>query len=524
MSVRVGLSDRRRFLTLAGGGTLAAALGSVASSPSPAWASPKFQADPFTLGVASGEPFPRSVVLWTRLAPDPLALDGKGGMPDRTVAVEWQVAENAEFTRIVRSGRARATPQLGHSVHVEATRLRPDRVYWYRFRTGGYMSQVGRTRTAPESDAALASLSFAFASCQAYPDGHYTALRHMADEDLDFVVHLGDYIYEGSGQGSIGRGHLPAAETFSLADYRVRHSQYKTDPDLQAAHAAFPWLVSVDDHDVENNWASDHSQPDNEPDQDPAVFLRRRADAFQAFYENQPLRLAARPDGPDMQLFRRRAFGRLARLDMVDTRQYRDVQVTDPADRHDPDRTMLGEHQEAWLLKGLERSRATWNILGNQVFVMQADHTDGPGERYGLDPWDGYTAARQRLFDGVLERGVENFIVLTGDAHRSVAADLKLDFNDPTSTTVGAEFLGTSISSGRDGQPMDSLGEIWLRENPHMKFHNSQRGYCRCEVTPTTLRTDYRIVPYVSEPGAPIETAAQVYVEAGVPGIQQVEQ
>src|SRR5690606_22991258 len=216
-------------------------------------------------------------------------------------------------------------------------------------------SPVGRTRTTPAPGAAIEELSFAFASCQNYYEGFYTTLGHLAREDLDFVVHLGDYIYEGGGQGDIGRGHLPAAEAFSLTDYRIRYGQYKGDPELQAAHAAFPWLVSVDDHDVENNWAGSHSQPDDEPDQDPEVFLQRRADAFQAFYENQPLRLTSRPDGPDMQLFRRMSYGRLTSLHMVDTRQFRDVQPSTQEDRH-TERTMLGAKQERWLIDGLDRS------------------------------------------------------------------------------------------------------------------------------------------------------------------------
>lgn len=524
MSGRQAVSNRRRFLAMAGGGTLAAAIGAQWAWPNPALAESRLPGDVFRLGVASGEPLADGVVLWTRLAPEPTAPDGKGGMPPANVPVTWQVAEDEQFRRVVRSGTAQATPQLAHSVHVNVTGLRPDRVYWYRFRAGNQVSATGRTRTAPDPRAALASLSFAFASCQNLPEGHFTVLRHLADDDLDFVVHLGDYIYEGGAQGTIGRGHLPAAETFSLTDYRIRHSQYKLDPDLQAAHAAFPWLVTVDDHDVENNWAASHSQPDTEPDQDPAVFLQRRAAAFQAFYENQPLRLVSRPDGPDMRLHRRLAFGSLATLHMVDTRQYRDVQLTNQDERFDPARTMLGADQEAWLLDGLDSERRTWNILGNQVFMMQADHTDGDGVRYGMDTWDGYAAARQRLFDGVRDRGVDNLVIVTGDAHRSAAADLKLNFADQASPTVGVEFLGTSISSGRDGSPMDNLGQIWLRENPHMKYHNSQRGYGRCELTPTTWRTDYKVVPYVTTPGAPIQTAASIHLEAGVPGIQQVEQ
>lgn len=515
--------DRRRFLGLAGGGALAAAVGTHLTDPGRAWANPTFPDNPFRLGVASGEPLPNGVVLWTRLALDPVSPDGTGGMPDRVVAVDWQIAEDERFRKVVRSGTAKASPALGHSVHVEVDRLRPDWRYWYRFRVGKYVSPTGRTRTAPEMRTAIKELSFAFASCQNYPEGFYTAYTHMAAEDLDFVIHLGDYIYEGSGQSAIGRSHLPAAEVFSLTDYRVRFGQYKSDPELQKAHAAFPWLVTVDDHDVENNWAGSHSQPDTEPDQDPAVFLKRRADAFQVFYENQPLRLESKPDGPDMQLFRRRAFGRLASLHMVDTRQYRDILSTTQEDRHNPDRTMLGAEQERWLIDGLDRSPTTWNILGNQVFMFQADHTEGPDTRYGLDPWDDYTVARQRLFNAVAERNVDNFVVLTGDAHRSVASDLKINFDDPNSATIGTEFLGTSISSGADGVPMDNLGRIWLAENPHMKFHNRQRGYVTCTVTPDSWRSDFKIVPYVTTPDAPLQVAARVHVKAGVPGIQGVE-
>lgn len=516
-------SDRRRFLALGTGSALAAAVGVHLADPGRAWANPQFPGDPFRLGVASGEPYPDGVVLWTRLALDPVSPDGTGGMPDRVIAVEWQVAEDERFRRIVARGTAKASPALSHSVHVEVSGLRPHRHYWYRFRTGGYTSPVGRTRTAPDPKASVSRLDFAFASCQNFYEGYYTAFSHLAAEDLDFVVHLGDYIYEGGGQGTIGRGHLPAVETFSLADYRIRFGQYKADPELQLAHAAFPWLVTVDDHDVENNWAGSHSQPDTEPDQDPAVFLKRRADAFQAFYENQPLRLESKPDGPDMTLFRRRPFGRLASLHMVDTRQYRDVLPTEQADRHDPSRTMLGAAQERWLIDGLDRSRTTWNILGNQVFMFQADHTEGPDTRYGLDPWDGYTAARQRLFNAVADRGVENFVVLTGDAHRGTAADLKLDFDDPSSRTIGTEFLGSSISSGRDGAAMDNLGRIWLAENPHLKFHNAQRGYVSCSVTPESWQADYKVVPYVTRPGAPLELAGRIHVEAGKAGIAGVE-
>jgi alkaline phosphatase D len=510
---------RRHFLTLAGAAALATSLVPEAKATAQL-------GNLFTLGVASGDPLPDGVVLWTRLAPEPVAPDGRGGMPDQRVPVRWEIAEDAGFHRVVRRGVEHAVPQWGHSVHAEVHGLRPDREYWYRFIVGDQVSPVGRTRTAPLAHLRLRELSFAFASCQNYYEGFFTAFRHMARDDLDLVVHLGDYIYEGGGQGTIGRGHLPAAEVFSLADYRVRYGQYKSDPDLQAAHAAAPWVVAPDDHDVENNWAGDISQIDTEPDQDPAVFRQRRAAAYQAYYENLPLRRTSMPHGSEMQVYRRLTFGNLLQLNVLDTRRFRTDQLEQCAQdcdaRWDPERTMLGAQQEKWLLDGLGRSSARWNVLGNQVFAFEADHDAGTSERYGMDPWDGYAAARQRLFDGVLERNVDNFVMITGDAHRSVAADLKQNFGDPASCTVGTEFLGTSVSSGGNGVDMDSLGVTWLAENPHMRFHNSQRGYQRCVVTPTEWRTDYRVVPQVTVADSPVVTRATVTVEADRPGIADV--
>lgn len=514
---------RRHLLALGGAASLAGVVGLQSNRAALAQGSDSL----FTLGVASGDPMPDGVVLWTRLATDPTAPDGSGGMTPRVIPVSWQVAEDERFRKVVKSGVERATPAWAHSVHAEVDGLRPDREYWYRFRVGRDYSPVGRTRTAPARDAHLSSLSFVFASCQNYKEGYFTAYREMAEDDLDLIVHLGDYIYETGGQGDIGRGHLPDAEVFSLADYRVRFGQYKTDPDLQAAHAAAPWVVAPDDHDVENNWAGDHSQPDDEPDQDPEVFRQRRAAAYQAYYENLPLRRSSMPEGPEMQVYRRLTFGDLAQFNVLDTRRYRDVLLTceegECPDRWNSSRTMLGAEQERWLQRGLSASEATWNILGNQIFCFEADHAEGPDVKYGMDTWDGYAAARQRLFDFVEQRAIENFVMITGDAHRSVAADLKIDFTDPDSATVGTEFLGTSISAGGDGVDQDELGKVWLNENPHMKFHNQQRGYQRCTITPEQWETEYRVVPTVLQPGSDVFTRAAVTVESGRPGVAEVQ-
>jgi len=515
--------ERRRFLSLAGATGVGLGAAMAGFSTSRAWATPTFPDDPFTLGVASGDPWPDGVVLWTRLAPDPLAVDGLGGMPATVVPVEWEVAEDEHFRQVARRGVARATPELGHSVHAEVGGLQPGREYFYRFRAGDAISPAGRTKTAPAAGSRPDVLNFAFASCQNLPAGYYTAYRHLVREDLDLVVFLGDYIYEGSAQGSIGRGHLPAAEIFSLADYRIRYGQYKSDLDLQAAHAALPWVVTWDDHEVENNYAADVPQnPADAP-----IFLARRAAAYQAYYEHQPLRRSSLPDGPDMRIYRRLRYGTLAEFNVLDGRQYRSDQPCgdgrkDCEDRFDPSLTMLGEKQERWLMDGLTRSAATWNVLANQVFMMQADAVSGPERGFGMDTWNGYVAARQRLFSGVQERGVDNVVVITGDAHRNAASDLKLNFDDPDSATVGAEFLGTSISSGGNGADMDPAGEIWLQENPHIKFVNAQRGYVRCTLTPDEYRTDYRLVPYVTQPGADVYTRASFVVENGRPGLHQV--
>ncbi|NYI06214.1 alkaline phosphatase D family protein [Allostreptomyces psammosilenae] len=522
--------NRRRVIGFGGAGAAAVLLGTGALHDDRALAAPMRLDNPFTLGVASGDPLPDGVVLWTRLAPDPYRADGTGGMPDRPVRVEWEVAADERFHRVVRRGAVTATPELGHSVHVEVSGLRPATEYHYRFRARGEISPVGRTRTAPAVWADPRSLTFAFASCQAWEDGHYTAYAHMAREDLDFVVHLGDYIYEyactGAKRGT-PVGEQFGTETMTLDRYRLQYALYKSDENLQAAHAAFPWIHTMDDHEVENNWAAGLSQADSEPDQDPAVFLQRRAAAFQAMYENLPLRRAQMPDGPDMRLHRRLSYGGLADITMIDTRQYRDDQPCGDGsdvgcvDRLDPDRTLLGAEQREWLLQGFSRSRARWQVLGNQAPMGETDQDAGPDKRLFMDPWDGYVAERDRVLAGAVDRGVRNLVVITGDRHQNYAWDLKRDFEDPDSPTVASEFVGTSISSGGDGADMTAEGERFLAANPHMKFFNAQRGYVRCTVTEREWRSDYRVVPYVLTPGAPISTRASYVVQDGVPGVQE---
>jgi alkaline phosphatase D len=306
-SIRVG---RRRFL--AGAGAVAGLV--LAGRTTVVATRPTFSADPFSLGVASGDPLPDGVVLWTRLAPDPL---NGGGMPPAAVPVGWQVASDDQMRTVVRSGTALATPDLAHSVHVDVRGLEPGRRYWYGFTAGDAESPIGRTRTAPAPDAPLNRLRFAYASCQNWEQGYYTAYRHLAAEDLDLVVHLGDYIYESTAPDRPRSHNGPRPTT--LEEYRARHALYKTDPDLRAAHAAFPWVVTWDDHEVVNDYAGE-IDPRNSP---PERFRARRAAAYQAYWEHLPLRPSSMPNGPGMQLYRRLTFGNLAEFSVLDTRQYR---------------------------------------------------------------------------------------------------------------------------------------------------------------------------------------------------------
>ncbi|GAB3441221.1 alkaline phosphatase D family protein [Streptomonospora sediminis] len=514
---------RRRFFGIGSASAAAVALGTGLFSSHPASADKAKTGFAFTLGVASGEPTHDGFVLWTRLAPDPLAADGMGGMPAESVDVEYEVALDARFRRVVRRGTAVASPELGHSVHPEISGLSPAREYFYRFRAMGELSPVGRTRTAPPPMSMTGSMAFAFASCQKWDQGHYTAYEHLAQEDLDLVLHLGDYIYEYPIESEV-RGNVPdhlLVETTKLEHYRVRYALYKSDPHLQEAHGRFPWLVTPDDHEVDNNWADEVSQDDDPP----AEFRNRRADAFQAYYENMPLRRSSMPDGPDMGLHRRVGYGRLADFTMLDTRQYRDNQacggrlVEDCPERFDPDRSILGEEQRNWLIDGFGRSQARWHVLGNQSPMTQTDNQPGDGATVWMDPWDGYAADRERVLQAAAEQGVRNLVVVTGDRHQNYAADLKADYRDENAPTVATEFVGTSITTNGDGSDISDEGRLFLEANPHFRFVNEQRGYVRCSLSPSEWRTDFRVVPYVTRPGAPVSTRATFVVEDGTAGV-----
>jgi len=482
---------------------------------------PEFAADPFGLGVASGDPEPDGVVLWTRLAPQPL--EPGGGMPAQPVRVGWELASDESFATVVRRGEATAVPQLGHSVHVEVDGLEPHRWYFFRFHAGSATSPVGRTRTAPARDALPDSLRFAFTSCQNYEVGYFNGYPHMQREDLDLVVHLGDYIYEYGGADKKPRKHL-GGEITSLDDYRLRYAQYRLDEDLRETHRLFPWLVTWDDHEFDNNYAGLVSEEDGVS---PEEFLARRMNAYQAYYEFMPLRRRSFPQGPDMTLYRTCRFGRLAGFSMLDTRQYRTDQPNGDHQKpltgkvFDPRATMLGDRQEQWLMGELLESEAIWNVLAQQVMVAPLSRGTPKEARYSMDQWPGYDVSRRRLLKFLHERRVPNPVVLTGDIHLNWVNDLQRDFEDPQSPLVGTELVGTSMNSGGNGGNVIEEYERAARQNSFVKWYNSNRGYVSCEVTPRTWTSFFRTTPFVDRRGSPVETKATFVIERGIAGAKR---
>lgn len=514
-------SRTRRTLLQAGG----AGLFLPACTMRVARPAPRFARDPFALGVASGEPSSDGFVIWTRLAPLPVEdPSGAGGMDPEPVDVEWLVAEDPSLRRVVREGVAVAEPEWAHSLHVEVEGLSSDRPYWYAFRVGALHSPTGRARTAPANGAPMSALRFAFASCQHFETGYYAAYRHLVADDPDLILHLGDYIYEGSTQTPVRRHERPQ-EPRDLAAYRRRHACYKLDRDLQAAHAQAPWLMTWDDHEVDNDYAG---LAGSEADESADAFRARRAAAYRAYWEHQPLRLRARPQGDQVQLYAAFEFGDLLRVQMLDTRQYRSDQpcgtpeqlgsrVTDCAERLDTARTMLGTDQEQWLLGGLMQSRARWNLIAQAGLMAPLDQKPGPGEAWWTDGWDGYPAARARLLDFLAARRPANPVVIGGDIHSFWATALHAPAQ-PAGEPVASEFVGSSISSpGISHEAISAMRD----DNPHVKFCDARyRGYVLCQLTPQQLHAEFRAVQEVRDPASPAYLLASFVVENGRPGPQ----
>jgi alkaline phosphatase D len=517
-------TSRRNFLRLAGGtgGILLAGATASPALAQTANGAGSVSAFPFTLGVASGDPAPDGAVLWTRLAPEPLSPDGgvSGAIP-----VQWQVATDPQMRRVIRAGSEVADASWGHSVHVEVEGLAALSDYWYRFRVGQHISPVGHLRTLPSAGATASALAMAVVSCQNFTNGRYAAYRHLAEQDMDFVLHLGDYIYESAGPGNPAPGadrkHIPFKTIRTLDEYRLRYSQYKLDPQLQAAHSAHSFICVPDDHEVVNNFAGDFGADGNST---PEVFLPRRAAAFQAMYENLPLRRTSMPQGPDMQLYRRLEFGDLARLSILDTRQYRSPQQDGPTFAPlgeaalDEDRTLTGPEQERWLFDGLRQSPARWNVIAQQIYMAAIDMDSTEGQSFNTDKWDGYPAARSRLTQFLAAEKPRNPIVLAGDVHATMVNDVTLTA-DPASPVVATEFAGTSISSGKANS---DIFEAALPHNPQVRYFNGrERGYISCQVVRDTWRTDLWFVDDVNKADSPVGLRTSFVVNDGVPGAKE---
>jgi alkaline phosphatase D len=508
--------SRRTLLRTGGAAAVVLYGGSVPSAS----AGPKFTSNPFTLGVASGEPTPDGIVLWTRLAPDPL---NGGGLGEETYRVRFEVANDPDFRRVVHRGHTRVGPEEAHTVHAEVTGLKPGRDYWYRFESKRWISPAGRLRTAPRYGSVPDSFRFAYVSCQNYTHGYFPAFDDLAQQDLELVVHLGDYIYEGPGAATGVRTHAPAASLMTLADYRTRHAQYKTDLKLQKAHAAVPWLMTWDDHEFWNNYAD----LDLEPDQPLETVAQRRAAAYLAYWEHSPLPRSRKPVGQDMPMYRRSSWGDMALFHVLDTRQHRSDQVTCERPQRlpngycpeavNPARTILGEEQRGWLIDGLVTSPARWNVLANQVRFAPTDTDANLARRaFGDDNWDNYVADRQEILDAIQEHHPANPIVITGDAHIHAVRNVPPDFENFDAPPVATEFIGTSISSMQGNSPPSPPVFEPDPNNPHRLFQCNQRGYVSVEVTPGTWRSEHRVVDALQE-HAEASVIATFVVEDGDP-------
>ena len=516
--------DRRAFLQLAASAATACAL------PRWAWSNaPSLSTHPFALGVASGDPAPDGVVLWTRL----VLADAAQLQTAHTV--RWEVAHDARFAQIVQKGEAPALPQLGHSVHVELRGLAPGRWYHYRFMLGDAVSTVGRTRTAPAAGDLPGAVRVAFASCQRWEHGHYAAWRHLAADQPDLVLFLGDYIYEYAtpkNASDLARTHSLKLAT-TLADYRDRYALHKSDPALQAAHATCPWAVTWDDHEVQNDYAAGAGRGDG------AGFLAMRGAAWQAFYENMPLRAAslARPFADTrwdaLQVYRRLRWGRLAHIHLLDGRQYRSWQACRTpesasagavrgggcADLADPARTYLGAAQEQWLDAGLASDAAApdatrWSVVAQQTLFSPRHYPSGT---VTTDNWDGYPAGRARLLQSVARHPPRNTVLLGGDIHQNYVCRVHADADRPDSAVIASEFCGTSISS-RSGTTQDKVDAV-VRHNPHVMLARCDlRGYGLADITPERWTATLRTVddPLRADSGA--STLARFVVQDGRAG------
>ena len=510
----------------------------------------------FTYGVASGDPLPDRVIIWTRVNPTPEAIPGSGlGEPTRGT---WEVARDAAFTQRVAGGRFLTAPERDHTVKIDVAGLNPSTDYFYRFYALGQYSSVGRMRTSPALGAVVSSVRFGFVSCSNYEGGFFSSYRFLAQrDDLDFILHDGDYIYEyetgGYGPGpAIGRVNEPANEIISLSDYRRRHALYKTDPDLRALHARHAFITTWDDHEVANdNWAGgaqNHTDPTKgSPGEGP--YLERRAHAYQAYFEWMPLRLPD-PIGNPTRIYRKFTFGNLVDLLMLDLRQYRAKQATGPADPAlgDPMRRMISADEATWFKANLSGSQATWKMVGNSVIISPVLIPPGdaltPELRalvmallgtvptvaipYNVDQWDGYAPARNELLDYLRTEAIRNVVFLTGDIHSTWAINVPQrpsSYAGPADA-VATEFVCTSVTSDNFNEILGNQPErnptslaveqIFRIGNPWLQtVQLDSHGYCVVDVTPQRAQCDWFYLANRADPNTTQQFATAWQVAAG---------
>lgn len=501
--------DRRQLLRSA---AWLAASRFLLALPARAEERPRLTADPFALGVASGEPATDGFVLWTRIA----------GL-DRDVFPAFEIAGDEGFRRIVRQGRVRAHVARGGAVHLEIGGLEAGRRYFYRFHLAGAVSPIGRTRTIalrPQQ------LTLALTSCQHWEQGWFSAYADMIAQDVDAVLQVGDYIYEKSFGAGPDVRRFGSSVPDNLDAFRQRHALYRTDPDLAAAHAALPFIASSDDHEVENDYAGLQGGVTG----DPAAFLRLRAAAYQAYFEHMPLRPSAFRGAGDVRLYRRFRWGDLATVHMLDTRQYRSPQPCGPDGRRgggvvtscpgalDPAHTMLGPAQEAWLADGLARETSRWSLVTQQTLFSRLRLPAGADAFYS-DIWDGYAAARDRVVMAIEAPAVRNPIILGGDVHSFWVNDVQRDFSRPGAGVVATEIV-TSCLAARNGPK--ALFDPAPALNPHIRFlDNAHSGYTLIRIGASALTAEMRAVRSLTERGSSSFSLASFRVVDGKPGVER---
>ncbi|MFF9487885.1 alkaline phosphatase D family protein [Streptomyces sp. NPDC014676] len=536
-------SPRRRTVVRAAAATAVLAGPLTAALPARATTA---QAPAFLHGVASGDPLPDGILLWTRVTPTPEAIPGSGLGPDTEVS--WTVARDKAFTDVVAKGSTLATAASDHTVKADIRGLRPATDYWFRFSAGGTDSPTARTRTAPAADAAVTGLRFGVVSCANWEAGHFAAYRHLAARgDLDAWLHLGDYIYEyGTGEygarDEVVRPHTPAHEIVTLADYRLRHATYKTDPDLQALHATAPVVAIWDDHEFANDTWSGGAE--NHTEGAEGAWAARQAAAKQAYFEWMPVRPALAGT-----TYRRLRFGKLADLSLLDLRSFRSQQVSlGDGEVDDPDRTLTGRAQLDWLKAGLTASDTTWRLVGTSVMISPFSLGSLPasllkplakllglpqeGLALNTDQWDGYTDDRRELLAHLRANAVRNTVFLTGDIHMAWANDVPVNAGTyPLSASAATEFVVTSVTSDNlddivkvpEGTVSALAAPLIRAANRHVHWVDTDRhGYGVLDITAERAQMDYYVLSDRTAADATSEWARSYRTRSGTQKAERV--